>query len=96
MVCQKKPRHNLGATGNIKKNIYIFTDVLLYFNIITQLLIYQYASAVFTYHYFFMLFDLTLLLRRNRIKTTAAGISFYGYHSQTIAVTFTDLVITGQ
>ena len=43
-----------------------------------------------------MLLDLTLLLRRNRIKTTTTRIPFYGHYCQAIAVALTDLFIAGQ
>src|SRR5688572_22217400 len=56
----------------------------------------QHTTAVLTYHYLFVLAYLTLFLRGNRIETTTTGISFNLYNGQTIAITMTDLTVTGQ
>src|SRR5689334_2681762 len=63
---------------------------------IVQFCVNQDTTTVFTNHHFFTLLDLTLLLRWNVVEATTAGVSFYRYYSQTIAIIFTDLFIAGQ
>jgi hypothetical protein len=58
-----------------------------------QVFVNQDTAAVFADHYFFVLFDLALFLRGDRVKTTTAGISFHRHHCQTIAIAFADLLI---
>ena len=68
-------------------------EELFYFYSIIQILIYQDTTAVFTHNYFLPLPDLTLLLRRDSIEASTAGISFNGYYSQAVAIVLADAVI---
>src|SRR6185295_7399754 len=80
--CPAKKILPLITGGKIKKEKNIIPS--FYFNIGCQFFIYQYSSAVFAHHYFFVLFDLALFLGRNSIKTSATRISFNSYNGQSI------------
>ena len=53
-------------------------------------------AVVLAHHDLLVLFHLTLFLRRDRIKTTAAGIPFYRNNCKTVAIALPDLIITGK
>src|ERR1051326_1282332 len=85
---QKKPAF---PAGKRKISLHLFN-----LDCIVQISIHQNASAVLTYHDLLVLFDLTLLLRRNGVEATTTSITLYGHYSQSIAIALADLVITGK